>query len=259
MNEPLVPRFGTDAQAAMALTSHLMHKHYCENDVEGILAWFDDQFLWFGTGEEEYAAGAETVKAIFRRFAGKVPKCNISDEQYDAISVAPGAFLCTGRLWIATDPSTNVYLRVHQRVTMAYRAVEGELRRRQTDPGARLGVACFDINGLKATNDREGHSAGDMLIHRVAAHIRRVFEGKAYRTGGDEFVVIDASSGEEAFRRGIEAVRKAMHEDGLHISAGASWRGENCNIKEQFDEADRRMYEDKKRFYSDGRHDRRAR
>ena len=34
-----------------------------------------------------------------------------------------------------------------------------------------------------------------MLIHRVAAHIRRVFEGKAYRTGGDEFVVIDASSG----------------------------------------------------------------
>ena len=45
MNEPLVPRFGTDAQAAMALTSHLMHKHYCENDVEGILAWFDDRFL----------------------------------------------------------------------------------------------------------------------------------------------------------------------------------------------------------------------
>lgn len=72
----------------MALTSHLMHKHYCENDVEGILAWFDDRFLWFGAGEEEYAAGTETVKAIFRQFAGKVPKCNISDEQYDAISIA---------------------------------------------------------------------------------------------------------------------------------------------------------------------------
>lgn len=457
MNEPLVPRFGTDAQAAMALTSHLMHKHYCENDVEGILAWFDDRFLWFGTGEGEYAAGTETVKAIFRRFAGKVPRCNISDKHYDAISIAPGVCLCTGRLWIATDPSTNVYLRVHQRVTMAYRAVEGELRcchihisnpyiemmegdvgfptkvarqtydylqqcveeqkrkiaeqtaelrsiydtvscgiirlmrkgsvyqlltfnrtlcdilgvtedgvralnwsrgfydgiiagddgrmalaldalkapgdvthvdfqldsrdgkrlcltgtntfisedergqiiqriafdvtrrmeleetlkrlsyedtltglfnrnsfnaevcRRENDPGQPLGVACFDINGLKGTNDREGHSAGDLLIHRTATHIRRAFAGKAYRTGGDEFVVIDASSGEEAFRRGIEAVRKAMREDGLHISAGASWRGENCNIKEQFDEADRRMYEDKKRFYPDGRHDRRAR
>ena len=457
MNEPLVPRFGTDAQAAMALTSHLMHKHYCENDVEGILAWFDDRFLWFGAGEGEYAAGTEAVKAIFRQFVGKVPRCNITDEHYDAITIAPGVFLCTGRLWIATDPSTNVYLRVHQRVAMAYRTVEGELRcchihisnpciemvegdvgfptkvarqtydylqqcveeqkrqiaeqtaelrsiydtvscgiirlvrkggvyhlltfnrtlcdilgvtesearaldwsrgfcdgvipedagriasaldalktpddvthidyhmknksgkrlcltgtntfisedergqiiqriafdvtrrmeleetlkrlsyedtltglfnrnsfnaevcRRENDPGQPLGVACFDINGLKSTNDREGHSAGDLLIHRTATHIRRAFAGKAYRTGGDEFVVIDASSGEEAFRRGIEAVRKAMREDGLHISAGASWRGENCNIKEQFDEADRRMYEDKKRFYSDGRHDRRAR
>ena len=91
-----------------------------------------------------------------------------------------------------------------------------------------------------------------MLIHRTAAHIRRAFDGKAYRTGGDEFVVIDASSGEEAFFQGVEAVREAMRKDGLHISAGASWRGEGCNIKEQFDEADRRMYEDKKRFYSDG-------
>ena len=128
LNEPLVPRFGTDAQAAMALTSHLMHKHYCENDVEGILAWFDDLFLWFGAGEGEYAAGTEAVKAIFRQFVGKVPRCNISGEHYDAITIAPGVFLCTGRLWIATDPSTNVYLRVHQRVAMAYRAVEGELR-----------------------------------------------------------------------------------------------------------------------------------
>lgn len=457
LNEPFVPRFGADERAAMALTSYLMHKHYCENDVEGLLSWFDDRFLWLGTGENEYAAGAEAVKAIFRQFVGKVPKCNITDEHYDAITIAPGVFLCTGRLWIATDPSTNVYLRVHQRVAMAYRAVEGELRcchihisnpyiemvegdvgfptkvarqtyeylqqcveeqkkqiaeqtaelrsiydtvscgiirlmrkggvyhlltfnrtledilgttedevraldwsrgfydgiipedarrmalsldaleapgdvthvdfqldsrdgrrlcltgtntfisedergqiiqciafdvtrrveleetlkrlsyedtltglfnrnsfnaelrRRHSDPGSRLGVACFDINGLKGTNDREGHSAGDLLIHRTAAHIHRVFDGKAYRTGGDEFVVIDASSGEDAFFKGVEAVREAMQKDGLHISAGASWRGGNCDIKEQFDEADRRMYEDKKRFYSDGRHDRRAR
>ena len=457
MNEPLIPSFDADERGAVALTSYLMHRHYCENDVDGILAWFDDRFLWLGTGEEEYASGTETVKAIFRQFAGKVPKCNISDEHYDAIAIAPGVFLCTGRLWIATDPSTNVYLRVHQRVAMVFRAVEGtlrcchihisnpyaemtegdvgfptrvarqtyeylqqcveeqkkriaeqtaelrsiydtvscgiirlvrkggvyhlltfnrtlcdilgvtesearaldwsrgfydgiiagdagrmayalealkapgdvthvdfhmdsrdgrrlcltgtntfisedergqiiqciafdvtrrveleetlkrlsyedtltglfnrnsfnaELRRRHSDPGERLGVACFDINGLKATNDREGHSAGDLLIHRTAAHIRRVFDGKAYRTGGDEFVVIDASSGEDAFFKGVEAVREAMQKDGLHISAGASWRGGNCDIKEQFDEADRRMYEDKKRFYSDGRHDRRAR
>ena len=75
-------------------------------------------------------------------------------------------------------------------------------------------MACFDINGLKGTNDREGHSAGDLLIHRTAAHIRRVFEGKAYRTGGDEFVVIDASSGEDAFFKGVEAVRGPCRKTG---------------------------------------------
>ena len=128
MNEPLIPSFDADERGAVALTSYLMHRHYCENDVDGILAWFDDRFLWLGTGEEEYASGTETVKAIFRQFAGKVPKCNISDEHYDAIAIAPGVFLCTGRLWIATDPSTNVYLRVHQRVAMVFRAVEGTLR-----------------------------------------------------------------------------------------------------------------------------------
>ena len=128
MNEPLIPSFDADERGAVALTSYLMHRHYCENDVDGILAWFDDRFLWLGTGEEEYASGTETVKAIFRQFAGKVPKCNISDEHYDAIAIAPGVFVCTGRLWIATDPSTNVYLRVHQRVAMVFRAVEGTLR-----------------------------------------------------------------------------------------------------------------------------------
>ena len=117
MNEPLVPRFGTDAQAAMALTSHLMHKHYCENDVEGILAWFDDRFLWFGAGEGEYAAGTEAVKAIFRQFVGKVPRCNITDEHYDAITIAPGVFLCTGRLWIATDPVSYTHLLVYDMCT----------------------------------------------------------------------------------------------------------------------------------------------
>ena len=43
LNEPFVPRFGADERAAMALTSYLMHKHYCENDVEAIIELFDDK------------------------------------------------------------------------------------------------------------------------------------------------------------------------------------------------------------------------
>ena len=49
-----------------------------------------------------------------------------------------------------------------------------ELRRRHSDPGERLGVACFDINGLKATNDREAQRRRYAHPPRGGAHPPRV-------------------------------------------------------------------------------------
>ena len=111
---------GTNREVA-ELTSAILHAYYCRNDVGFIVSQFDDSFSWFGTGEGEHAVGADTVSAIFRQFAGQVPACNISEEQYHVQEIAPGAYLCSGLLWIATDPSTNTYLRVHQRITAAFR------------------------------------------------------------------------------------------------------------------------------------------
>ena len=69
------------------LTSYLLHKHYCENDEDALIEHFDEYFSWLGTGEQEYAVGYETVKDIFRKFSGKVIKCNISDECYGVCQV----------------------------------------------------------------------------------------------------------------------------------------------------------------------------
>ena len=44
-------------QTAIELTSYLLHKHYCENDVESMIRLFDDRFSWMGAGEQEYAVG----------------------------------------------------------------------------------------------------------------------------------------------------------------------------------------------------------
>ena len=112
----------------MDLTSYMMHMHYCENNIEALVSLFDEQFSWFGAGEEEHAVGTETVTQIFRQFAGKVPRCNITDEHYYVLRISPDAYLCTGLMWISTDPSTNVYLRVHQRVTMGFRWVDDRAR-----------------------------------------------------------------------------------------------------------------------------------
>lgn len=437
----------TKEQNILELTSYILHKHYCENDVEALIEVLDPEIHWFGAGEEEYALGKELVADIFRQFTGKVPKCIISDEQYHVLEAGPGIYLCTGRMWIQTDPTSGIYLRVHQRVTMGFRwmgtrpfcyhmhisnpyiemvsgdkgfpstvakqthkymeeqiaaqkkliaaqntelasiyntipcgivrlrktgdkyrlltcnralkeilgdgsgtiyqadwkngiledmveegleelresiqclkepgncssvdykvrchngeyvhlntsnlmisedesgqiiqriifdisdrvALEEALRRtsyedsltglynqnrfykeadqlRQRTP-RQLGIACFDVNELKEWNDRMGHRAGDRLLRRTACFMKQVFPGKCYRIGGDEFLILDEELGEQEFREAVGRVCRLMKENGVSISVGISWRSQGCSVKEQMEEADRRMYEEKARFY----------
>ena len=44
-------------EKTIALTGFIMHKHYCENDVESIISLLDRDVVWLGTAENEYAAG----------------------------------------------------------------------------------------------------------------------------------------------------------------------------------------------------------
>ncbi len=93
-----------------------------------------------------------------------------------------------------------------------------------------LAVACFDVDGFKAINDRYGHSTGDGLLTALAFRMKRALrEGDMLaRLGGDEFaaVILDlddsnaclatlnrllAAAGEEA------QIGEAM----LHVSASA--------------------------------------
>ena len=122
---------------------------------------------------------------------------------------------------------------------------------------SQLGVASIDLNELKKVNDKMGHSAGDNLIRSAAGHIARVFPGKSYRIGGDEFAVIDTESEESAFRKAVFTMQENMIQDGISVSLGISWRCSHCSIKEQYDEADRQMYRAKAKFYSSYGNDRR--
>lgn len=76
-----------------------------------------------------------------------------------------------------------------------HRAFHEDLAREMAIADARgqsVGLVLLDVDGLKVTNDRHGHQAGDHLITSVATtlqqHIRR--QERAYRIGGDEFAVI---------------------------------------------------------------------
>lgn len=55
----------------------------------------------------------------------------------------------------------------------------------------------------------------------------------------------------------VEKAHQAMEDDGISISAGASYRNTACNIEAQFEEADRRIYRAKGEHYrgkGDARH-----
>ncbi len=55
-----------------------------------------------------------------------------------------------------------------------------------------LAVACFDVDGFKAINDRCGHSSGDALLTALAFRMKRALrEGDTLaRLGGDEFAAV---------------------------------------------------------------------
>jgi diguanylate cyclase (GGDEF)-like protein len=55
-----------------------------------------------------------------------------------------------------------------------------------------LTVLLLDLDGLKQTNDRLGHAAGDLVLKSFALRLQKAIRGSdlAVRLGGDEFMVL---------------------------------------------------------------------
>ena len=127
-------------------------------------------------------------------------------------------------------------------------------------------VVNMDINGLKETNDRLGHEAGDELIVGSADCIRRGFGGleTIYRIGGDEFCVIVLDAGtdvEECLKRVQEycAGWKGTYVNGVSLSYGHACSDEFPDFASVKKAADQRMYQFKRNFYMSSGKDRRSR
>ena len=112
-------------------------------------------------------------------------------------------------------------------------------------PRSRVGVAFFDLDGLKTMNDTYGHDAGDRLIVSAADSIRSLFSGNSYRVGGDEFAVIVPNIEQDEFDIQVDKVRRLMKKNDISVAIGVSWHEECLSIKRQLKEADERMYIEK--------------
>lgn len=122
-----------------------------------------------------------------------------------------------------------------------------------------LGVIYLDLNGLKEINDKMGHIAGDTLIISASYALQEIFLDNSYRVGGDEFVVIEQDVSELLFFDQYSKLLKRMKELEISVATGCVWKETCSNLSETLQEADLKMYEDKKRYYSLAENDRRKR
>ncbi len=121
----------------------------------------------------------------------------------------------------------------------------------QNKPVDDIGVAYFDINGLKEINDTQGHAAGDKLIKSAAKGINSIFVGNTYRIGGDEFVVITSHINRDVFEHNVKDVIENLEANGISVSFGTSWEQNSDNLKKQLTSADRLMYKNKFLHYKE--------
>lgn len=113
-------------------------------------------------------------------------------------------------------------------------------------------VVC-DLNGLKDVNDNFGHQTGDEFIRAGCKIICTVFaHSPVYRIGGDEFVVIAQGADYENIDKLIENIESVnarnKKKKEVTIAVGVAKYNSQEGMSEIFDEADAKMYLNKKRM-----------
>ncbi|MDD6038820.1 MAG: response regulator [bacterium] len=135
-----------------------------------------------------------------------------------------------------------------------------DVRAIESDPArcsCPVGLVFADINGLKNTNDRAGHEAGDKLIASIAKAMREVFaDANIYRLGGDEFVVLSFDDNRDVFREKIRLLETKWTE-GQSAAVGSVWLNNATELELNVALADKEMYRDKSRYYEKRIQDRR--
>ncbi|MCR5144159.1 MAG: GGDEF domain-containing protein [Lachnospiraceae bacterium] len=113
------------------------------------------------------------------------------------------------------------------------------------------GFVICDINKLKYTNDTYGHDAGDKLITAVAHRLIEVFGSEnVFRVGGDEFVAYSFNVSESEFASMIENAKKLLSGEDVSASIGNVYINNKAFNREEIKkEAERIMYEEKKKYY----------
>ena len=112
-------------------------------------------------------------------------------------------------------------------------------------------VIFADLNGLKHTNDEQGHISGDKVLCSAAEILQYIFpEEDVYRAGGDEFMVLASNITEDELNTRIAKIRTmAKLSENVRFSIGTCYG--DPDVRRAMHIADERMYVDKNFFYAE--------
>jgi diguanylate cyclase (GGDEF)-like protein len=106
----------------------------------------------------------------------------------------------------------------------------------------------LDIDDFKLVNERHGHPHGDAILKRVAAILREARPGdRPYRVGGDEFALSLAHTDAQGARILARRLSRKLAEDGVEVSMGLGTLRPGLEADTLRGEADRALYEAKRR------------
>ena len=118
----------------------------------------------------------------------------------------------------------------------------------------------IDINGFKGINDTFGHALGDEVLIKVTSVMEKVckdFDATIGRWGGDVFIAFLDTADENAAQNLLETLKARVitecNDDNrfkVSISAGMAKLREYETMRHFFEEADHKLYEDKKKHHS---------
>lgn len=150
------------------------------------------------------------------------------------------------------------YLSTHDMLTGIYNRAffETELKRLERSRLYPISILMVDVNGLKNTNDTQGHASGDELLQAAAQVLSACFrpEDIVARFGGDEFAVLlpglDETAAADVLAR-VRASQDRYNENSggmsLSLSIGIATADKGDTLVDVLSEADRSMYLDKGR------------
>lgn len=152
------------------------------------------------------------------------------------------------------------YKASHDSLTALYNRGYFESKLEQYDQKNDVSAAIFifDLDELKAVNDRYGHKMGDSLI-KEAAKILNGFSGEgliAARIGGDEFAMLLVNANLEHVKQLMNEIERfidVLNQNEarpykINMSKGYAWTKTSLGkMEELYIEADNRMYREKNR------------